>query len=380
MNDTGTGRRLWRACLVATLAVAAGASDARPAQEPDELSFVVIGHPRGGRDSGPHARLAELVAKVRAARPDLVFITGDMIWGSVEEPLADSARIAREWTAFDSALATLGVPVQRVPGNHDIHDPVTRDIFRERYGEYPRVLDREGARFLLLNTTYVPEGGEPTPVKRGKTVRLDSAQVAFVRDALGAGEYRHAFVLAHHVLWWREDAAWWTDVHPALVERGVRAVFAGDVGPTMYTHVERDGVHYVRSTLNAIADGPVRGSTPAARALWAIPTLQLETFVHVTLRGDEVAYDVKTLGALTSDAFSPDRWREVFGPDREEDGFYDPAALDEPAGATAPGVGGRIWDVIGSPKRMGALGAAIAFAFACGWVLGGARTRRGRAT
>lgn len=380
LNDTTIGRRVRRGCLAATLLIGAGAPGARPAdaQQTDELTFVVIGHPRGGRDSAPHARLDELVSEVRAARPDLVFLTGDLIWGSVEEPRADSALILREWAALDSALATLEVPVYRVPGNHDIHDPVTRDIYRERYGAYPRVLDRGNTRFLLLNTTFVPEGDEPTPVKRGKTVRLDSAQVAFVREALADGDHEHAFVLAHHVLWWRRDAPWWTDVHPALVEGGVRAVFAGDVGPTMFTHLERDGVQYLRSTLNAIADGPVRGSNTVARALWALPTLQLETFVRVTVRGEDVAYDVEAVGALTSGAFSPDRWREVFGADPAEDRYYDPEALEMPS-APEPGLATRVWDAIGTPRRLGALGAVIAFAFVAGWLFGGARARRGHA-
>lgn len=94
-----------------------------------EFSFVVIGHPRGGSDNEPFYQLDELVHQVAQLEPDLVVITGDMIFGDWFEPGADRGRITEHWDRFDAAWDELGVPIYRVPENHDINGPVTRDIY-----------------------------------------------------------------------------------------------------------------------------------------------------------------------------------------------------------------------------------------------------------
>ena len=61
-------------------------------------------------------------------------------------------------------------------------------------------------------------------------------------NALGADESGHVFLLMHHMLWWKEDAPWWAQVHPLLLGTNVRAVFAGDYGPMKFSHLRRDAI------------------------------------------------------------------------------------------------------------------------------------------
>jgi 3',5'-cyclic AMP phosphodiesterase CpdA len=334
-------------------------------------SFVVIGHLRGGSDTTLYSRLDELLTEVKALKPDLVFLTGDLIWGSVEDSLADPAVIEAQWDRLDQKLATLGVPIYRVPGNHDIHDPVTRDIYYRRYGQLPRVERFRGSRFFLLNTTFTPTDDRPVPVKLTKTVRLDSAQVAFVREELAREPAAHDFLFMHHVLWFYDQDPWWQEVHPLLRERGVNAVFTGDLGPAMYTHLVRDSIEYFRNTLNAIVDRPVSADAPQG----LVRTLQFENFLHVRVDGPTVRYAVKTVGATTSQAFAPSRWHDVFGATPDPGRYYDPAsyATTRKAGPE-PGLWTRIRRAA-TPKRLVLGGGALGAGFLLGLMVG---SRRGR--
>lgn len=191
--------RLAHACGLLVLVGAGLPGDLVAAPEPagQPFTFVVIGHLRGGKEKTLYARMDELLAEGRAAKPDLIFLTGDLIWGDVEDSLTSRASIVAQWDALDARLSTLGVPIYRVPGNHDIHDPVTRDVFYERYGKLPRVVTFRGSRFFLFNSVFTPEGNQATPVKLTKTVRLDSAQVGFLRDELARGLAEHDFLMMH---------------------------------------------------------------------------------------------------------------------------------------------------------------------------------------
>lgn len=353
----------------------------------NRFTFAVVGHMRGNSDPELYPRLDEVVAELKRLKPDLLFLTGDIIWGSIPKALTDRKAVIAQWEKVDAKLAPLGIPIYRVPGNHDIHDPVTRDVFFERYGTLPRAVDFRGSRFLLLNTTFTPTGNAPVPSaqKLTKTLRLDSLQRQFVQQALAQSPATNTFLVMHHVLWFEPDDPWWTEVHPSLVKQGVRGVFSGDLGPAMYTHVVRDSIDYFRATLNAMVDKPTAAATPVS----LIRTVQFESFVFGEVDGATVRYSVPTVGAITSDAFSPDRWRQAFGPGRDPGKLYDPSAYRAPAvdpdaeGPTKgkastppppPGILQRLWSAVGSPKRLAALFLLLAVVFAGGFLAGRARS------
>lgn len=275
----------------------------------DTLTFVVLGHVRGDRSRELNPLLPELLSEVRELDPDFAVLTGDMIWGNPEQAPADRASVLSQWEALDSALASLDVPVYRVPGNHEMSDRVTFDLYMERYGSLPSVIDHGPLRLLLLNSAWPSTEGAQRAPTRGYD--LDPAQVRFVQERIAeAGDSSHVFVFLHHLLWWGdEDSPWWRDVHPGLARGGVRAVFSGDYGPEKFSHMRRDGVDYYQAAIGPPTNLDILRGHEWNRVL----AQQFDNFLAVRVAGGDVAVQVLTIGETTSGHFTPDRWRAVYG-------------------------------------------------------------------
>ena len=312
------------------------------------FSFVVIGHVRGDDDGVMQPLLGPLLAKVRTLKPDMIFLTGDMIYGGLgKNHRADI--ISQDWERLDAALAKVGVPVYRVAGNHDINDPMTRDIYFARYGKLPQAFSYRGSRFLLLNSSYVPEGNETPPRVHGRQAylrgkQLDTFQLDFLRKEIsGEQRYDNVFLFMHHLLWDNdEQAVWWRDVHPLLVGRNVRAVFAGDVGPRKFSHMKRDGIDYIQSS---IAEIPME----FLRRYWTHRMIaqQFDNYLYVTVKGPEVVFEVQTIGEFSSGQFTPQSWREMH---RSEPPVEKPLLT-------------RVREFIDSPRRLIAMAAVMLLCF-----------------
>lgn len=292
---------------LAALLAAQGTSP--PATSPAGFSFAVLGHLRGDPLDGiTNYLLPELVGDVRRTGAELVFLTGDMIWGDVHDERVDGASIVRQWEALDAALGALGVPIHRVPGNHDFHDVVTRDIYRERYGLPPAAVDYRGCRFLLLRSAWLPPDGYVGRPRGARGRQLEREQIEFIQRQLSdPGAYEHAFVFMHHLLWWEPDADWWRAVHPVLVGRKVRAVFSGEYGPYKFSHLRRDGIDYVQAAI----ENPPRVDMMRALESSRILSQQLDVYLLCHVDGPDVRIEVRPVGALTSGNYSPQRWRDV---------------------------------------------------------------------
>lgn len=275
--------------------------------------FVVLGHVRGGDGGELHGRLGELLAEVRDVDPAFVVLGGDNIWGDTRAAPgpSDPGFVLRQWVALDSALAVIGVPVFRVPGNHDIRDSVTYEIFRERYGELPAVVDVGRTRVLLLTTTWDPGRMDRRPAVRGFGYHLDAGQIEFLRARLAERDrYDRAFVVMHHVLWWEsDDSPWWNEVHPILAEAGVDAVFTGDYGPVKFSHTTRDGVEYFQSVIAGDPDLPTRRGHEWNRILAA----QFDNYLIVEPDDAGPNVRVATTGEVSSGHFTPEIWWSVHG-------------------------------------------------------------------
>lgn len=290
---------------------------AAAAQAPAKLRFVVLGHLRGDRNGELLSYLPEVVESVRRENPDLVFLCGDLIWGDVDRPgPADRAQTIADWERLDTALLGLGAPVYRVPGNHDVCDLVTRDVFFERYGVLPREITVGSTHFLLLNSAWRPDDGDTRkhPQEAIRGVQLGASQIAFVQEHLShtsAGD--NVFVIMHHLLWWDEQASWWKKVAPEFRGHPLRAVFGGDYGPLKFSHLEREGVHYLQTSLeNSVSNEMLRGRE-ASRMLSA----QLDNYLVVDVDGSDVRYSVRAVGALSTGKFSPKHYREIYEYDKD---------------------------------------------------------------
>jgi len=330
-----------------------------PAQTGKPFRFVVLGHIRGD-GHGLNHKLAEVLAEVRRVKPEAVFLTGDIIWGDYNNRRTDSSAVEAEWRGIDSALATLGAPVYRVPGNHDINDAVTRDIWVRRYGALPQAVTLRGNRFLLLASGWVPQLGDTGKALYIRGRDLDQGQIAFLTRELatptGTGR---TFVVIHHLLWWEPDtAAWWRTVHPALVAGRVAMVFSGDYGPMKFSALERDGVRYLQSSIEDSVPVVMQRNRIPSRLL----SSQFDNFLLVTVEGGEVSVEVRTVAAVSSGQFSPERWREI---------------NEIPPGGPTRSVWRRLWDLVGSPKRLTALGVAVGLIFGAGMLWGRRAAHRG---
>ena len=301
------------AALLALSTLAAPAD----AQSDGQLRFVVLGHLRGDKNGELLANLPEVIESVRREDPDMVFLCGDLIWGDVDnDAAADAAQIRADWDRLDAALAGIGAPVQRVPGNHDICDLVTRDVWRARYGELPKAITLGNTRFLLLRSGWWPQDSDTRkhPQESIRGVPLGAAQLAFLGTEMEhSAEVEHVFVFMHHLLWWEDDALWWKQAAPMFEGHPVRAVFSGDYGPMKFAHMQRAGTHYWQTSIeNRVSLEMLRGRE-ASRML----SSQLDTYVVVDIKGSDVRYNVRTVGAMTTDKFTPQHYREVHEYDKD---------------------------------------------------------------
>jgi len=343
---------------VAGLSALPGPVAAVPARLADSsYRFVVVGHVRRDRTGELlHPRLGELIERIRGLNPDLVFLTGDMVWGDVDSNPANPTKVEREWQALDSALATLPMPIHRVPGNHDISDLGTRDLYFRRYGRLPQVFEFRGSRFLLLSSAWIPPDGDTRHNPYIRPSALDSGQVRFLQTELGRPDrFAHSFVFQHHILWWEPDAPWWREVHPVMSQAGVAAVFAGDYGPLKFSFMEKDGVRYYQSSLEGDVKLAMLRDLISSRLLAS----QFDNFLLVTVRGPVVDVEVRTVGETSSGKFTPHRWREV--------NLWQ---------APPPPLPARLWRVVGSPKRLAVIALFSAGIFGAGWFAGRRWARR----
>lgn len=311
------------------------------------FSFAVLGHIRGDASGSLNPKLAELLDRVRALRPDFVVLTGDIIFGDLVGSTPDTVKVRRQWEQVDSALATLSTPVYRVPGNHDISDLGTKRVWWQRYGPVPRVLHRYGARFILLSSAWIPADDDTVRQIVTRPVGLDSAQAAWLRSELTRGETEPTFVLMHHLLWWSPDAPWWKEIHPLLHPAGVRIVFGGDYGPLKFSQVTRDSVQYVQSSIEGTPSLAILQSLETSRILSA----QFDNFLFVQVNGPKLDLQVKLLGEFSSPMYAPAFYQAMMNPPQ-------------------PSPWQQARELLGLRRVLAVLGALGLAGFIVGWLLG----------
>jgi hypothetical protein len=343
--------RLIVTCAVIAALLSAPLVAQSPAKVPEnlEVRFVVLGHIRGGGEGGLNPKLGELLDEVRELQPQFLVLTGDSIWGDYDSWPPSRERVTREWTEVDAALDTLGIPIYRVPGNHDISDPGTRDLWHQRYGNIPQIVTAAGIRLLLLNSTAIRDNEAGDRAIRG--VDLDANQLRWLGEELAAPSDAPTFAFTHHLLWWEpEGSRWWREVHPMLARAGVKAVFSGDYGPLKFSSIERDGVKYFQTSMETPPSLQILQSRVSSRVLSA----QFDNYLEVVVRNRKADVRVHTFGELSSGEFTPARYNAIV------------AGVQLPQ----PSLWARLMNFAGSPKRIAALLMAGAFAFGTGWMFG----------
>ncbi|HEY2805220.1 MAG TPA: metallophosphoesterase [Gemmatimonadales bacterium] len=308
------GARNTARLIAAVMPLAAGAllAQNRPAARAGRapFSFVVLGHIRGGHQYRLNPKLPEILARTRALHPDFIVLGGDAIWGDVDSPTGVPRKdvVTDEWNAVDSALATTGVPIYRTPGNHDITDVQSRDIWWQRYGSMPKVIAYHGSRVILLASAFIPPNGDTTHMKYIGGVDVDSSQLAWLRQTLTDTGYAHTFVVMHHLLWWElPQGRWWREVHPVLAAAHVEDVFSGDYGPMKFSTMQKDGVRYWQGSIELETPIDFLRRNINSRLLAS----QFDTFMEVRVAGDSVNVVVHTADEVSSGDFTPEHYRAL---------------------------------------------------------------------
>lgn len=200
--------------------------------DPSVIRFAVI----GDRNGGYRGRVfGEAIKKVNLLQPEFAVNVGDMIEGYT----TDTAAIATMWAEFAKELDPLEAPFFRVPGNHDMGNPILAAEYERRFGQAYHHFVHKSCLFLCMNSED-PEG------------KLGDEQVRYFEKVLNDNPHpRWTFVFLHKPLWIGTEIpestegfrnSNWDKVERLLKGRP-HTVFAGHTH--QYFNSVREGMKYI---------------------------------------------------------------------------------------------------------------------------------------
>jgi hypothetical protein len=110
-----------------------------------KFTFGIVTDLNGGEREG----IFEIaVEQLNLLRPELIVTVGDLVEGVSSN--ADS--ISAEYDDFDQRARKAKAPLFHVGGNHDLTDPVMRQVWKDRYGAHYYYFIYKNVLFLILDT------------------------------------------------------------------------------------------------------------------------------------------------------------------------------------------------------------------------------------
>lgn len=190
------------------------------------FTFAVLGDRTGSQVPGVFERV---VGEVAFLDPDFIITVGDHIEGYT----FDRDEVEWQWDEFEKIMDAAGIKYYVTPGNHDIWDEQSEEIYRDRFGDLNRSFKVENVRFLILDVSRHYGFGDFSE----EQIKWLTKELEKSKDA------DHIFVFLHKPFWC-EDFSFGREspLHETFVEHGVTAVFSGHYHRYLYT--ERDGVEY----------------------------------------------------------------------------------------------------------------------------------------
>lgn len=235
---------IWLVVVVLISALFSGCAhrSARPRKivEDYPMQFAVIGDRTGEHEPGIYG---QIVREIQRLKPDFVLSVGDMIEGYTNDTIA----IKREWEEYKRLLEPLTMPIYLAPGNHDIWDSTSLELYKRYIGEPYYSFNRRGMHFILLdNSRYDTVGA------------FSSKQIDWLTADLERNmDATHTFAVFHIPYWIETIAEEKSDTLHNLFERyGVDGVFTGHYHS--YFSGEFDGIIYtgVGSSGGGCSPGP----------------------------------------------------------------------------------------------------------------------------
>ncbi len=179
--------------------------------DPHALRFAVIGDRTGTHVVGVYGQIAR---EIQRLKPDLVLSVGDLIEGYTD----DRAVVEKQWLDYKNLIELLTMPIHFAPGNHDIWNPMSLQLYKRFIGEPYYSFDVGDAHFIVLDTS--------------RSLAFDDFpenQIEWLKDDLKEHQdASHAFVILH-VPYWIDTIAKGesNSLHDIFVEYGIDAVFTG---------------------------------------------------------------------------------------------------------------------------------------------------------
>ncbi len=211
------------------------------AQEEDELVIAVVGDTRPGRNLKIPKTFPTIIEILNDIEPEAVFHAGDIIYGKTR----NKERLAKEYKDFLDLRARLSAPLYINPGNHDIWDEQSSNLFEKTFGYLYKTIRLGNISFILLNSE-IP----------GQTCRIMGDQRVWLGEELKKSSERgdRIFVFIHRPMFpvkkhvgssmdkfpEERDA-----LHRLFKKFRVYAVISGH--EHLYHYMEKDGIRYIIS-------------------------------------------------------------------------------------------------------------------------------------
>jgi UDP-2,3-diacylglucosamine pyrophosphatase LpxH len=190
------------------------------------FTFIILGDRTGSAVPGV---FESIVAEAAFLDPDFFITVGDHIEGYIE----DGDEIERQWDEFDRIMEAAPIKCYMTPGNHDIWDEQSLEIYKDRFGDPDQSFKVQNTRFIILDVSR-DYGFED----------LSREQVKWLEKELEKSEDAAHTLVFLHKPFWCEDFSFGREsaLHEMFVKHGVTAVFSGHYHRYFYT--ERDGIKY----------------------------------------------------------------------------------------------------------------------------------------
>lgn len=237
--------------------------------DPRAFQFAVIGDRTGGANVEDTFGMA--MDQLNLLQPEFVINVGDIIEGYSD----DKAELAEMWEEAEALTDRLEMPFFYTPGNHDMSNPVAREVWLERHGADRYFFIYEDVLFLVLNSE---DGSRPEPPEHIKEsielynrlqtedperarelleefmkdesviaglavpVEFPSEQVAWIEQTLDSyPDVRWTFLFTHEPVWEKPSESFW-EIQALLEDRSF-TWFAGHLHYYDYDNI--DGHEYI---------------------------------------------------------------------------------------------------------------------------------------
>jgi len=192
----------------------------------DNFHFAIFGDRTGGADQ---KIFEEVINEIKQLSPDFVMNVGDLIEGYT----GDTFKINKEWDTVLNFLKVLDCPVYFVPGNHDIWDKKSYNIYQKRTGKNPYYsFDFGKFHFLIIDNSTIEAWSQ-----------IDTNQLKWIKDDLIKNKDKKCVVFFHKPFWLKMISNGEKDImHNIFKEANVNYVISGHVHYFMRTNF--DGIKY----------------------------------------------------------------------------------------------------------------------------------------